>query len=229
MSNYQRSLWQLGVYTVQGTLKVMRESGEQYALDLCLDFSNTVDWRNGKNGKVANDRLADYGSLLGWSSDHELFADEEAKRLSKLAKESGKDKSSLRRAIELREAIYRTFSAVAHDRKPDNRDLEVVGDLVSESVAKSKLVRAGDRFEWSLQGAESASDRVLWPIARSAADLLTSDRLGDIRECANEEEGCGWLFLDTSKSHTRRWCSMDGCGNVAKARRYYEKHRKEPD
>jgi len=208
---------------------VMEESDKQYALDLCLDFSNTIDWRNGRNGKVPKDKLLDYGSLLNWSRDHALFKDEEARRLGKLARESGKDKSSLRRAVELRETIYRIFSAVADERKPGNRDLEVLSGLVSESVARSRIVRAGDRFEWSLRGVEGEPDRMLWPIARSAADLLTSDRLADIRECANEEEGCGWLFLDTSKSHSRIWCSMDGCGNVAKARRYYEKHRKESD
>jgi len=205
----------------------MEEPDGQSALELCLDFSNTVDWRNGRNGKVAKDKLVDYENLVNWGRQHELFKDEEAKRLSRVAEESGKDRSTLRRAVELRETIYRVFSPIAHGKKPDNRDLEALNDLVSESRARSRITRVGDRFEWSWNGLEGTPDRMLWPVARSAADLLTSDRLADIRECANEEEGCGWLFLDCTKNHTRRWCSMDGCGNVAKARRFYEKHRKE--
>jgi predicted RNA-binding Zn ribbon-like protein len=204
----------------------MEEPDEQSALELCLDFSNTINWRNGKQGKVAKDKLVDYESLVDWSKKHELFKGEEARRLNQLAKESGKERLTLKRAVELRETIYRVFSAIVHGKKPDNLDLEALSALVAESVAKSRITRAGDSFEWSLQGIEGSPDRMLWPIARSAADLLTSDRLEDVRECANEEEGCGWLFLDCTKNHTRRWCSMEGCGNVAKARRFYEKHKK---
>ena len=66
---------------------------------------------------------------------------------------------------------------------------------------------------------------MLWPVARSAADLLTSDDLGRVRECAGER--CNWLFIDRSKNHSRRWCDMQDCGNVAKVRRY--RSRKQAD
>jgi predicted RNA-binding Zn ribbon-like protein len=65
---------------------------------------------------------------------------------------------------------------------------------------------------------------MLYPIANSAAMLLTSEDLGRVRECANEEEGCGSLFLDCSKSQSRRWCSMESCGNRAKFKTYYDRH-----
>ena len=66
-------------------------------------------------------------------------------------------------------------------------------------------------------------DTVLWPIAKSAADLLTSDRLACVRECA--AQNCGWLFMDNSPNQRRRWCNMKICGNRAKARRHYERNR----
>jgi predicted RNA-binding Zn ribbon-like protein len=200
---------------------------EKYPLGLCLDFSNTIDWRNGRHGQTAKDKLENYDSLVDWSKNHELIRAEEAKSLGRLAMESGKDASIFRRSIELREAIYKVFSAIAHRKRPNDRDLEGLNRFVSESMAQSKIIRTGDGFQWACLGMASAPDSMLWPIARSAADLLTSDRLVDIRECANEYEGCGWLFLDESKSHTRKWCSMSGCGNVAKARRYYERHKEE--
>jgi predicted RNA-binding Zn ribbon-like protein len=45
-----------------------------------------------------------------------------------------------------------------------------------------------------------------------------------IRECAAGT--CTWLFLDRSRSHRRRWCSMTSCGNREKVRRFYARKRK---
>jgi predicted RNA-binding Zn ribbon-like protein len=67
-------------------------------------------------------------------------------------------------------------------------------------------------------------DRVLWPAVVSAAELLTSDDLGRVRECASER--CAWLFLDRSKNQSRRWCDMTVCGNRSKARRHYSRLRR---
>jgi hypothetical protein len=36
---------------------------------------------------------------------------------------------------------------------------------------------------------------------------------------------CRWLFLDTSRQHNRRWCSMNACGAIMKMRRYRAAHR----
>ena len=59
-----------------------------------------------------------------------------------------------------------------------------------------------------------------WEVATSAVDLLTAGRLDRVGECP----ACGWLFLDTSKNRSRRWCSMATCGGRDKARRYYARH-----
>jgi len=67
---------------------------------------------------------------------------------------------------------------------------------------------------------------MLWPVAVSAAGLLTSPQLVRLRDCANT--ACGWLFIDHSKNASRRWCDMGECGNRAKARRFRERQRSEP-
>ncbi|MCL4370559.1 MAG: CGNR zinc finger domain-containing protein [Chloroflexi bacterium] len=64
---------------------------------------------------------------------------------------------------------------------------------------------------------------MLWPVARSAGELLTSSELGRVRKCAGYP--CGRLFLDTSRNQSRRWCDMKSCGNLAKARRHYARIR----
>ena len=66
-------------------------------------------------------------------------------------------------------------------------------------------------------GAGPAEVAALWPVALSAARLLAGADLGPAaRRC----EGCGRLFLDGSRNHSRRWCDMQACGNRVKVRRY---------
>jgi predicted RNA-binding Zn ribbon-like protein len=64
---------------------------------------------------------------------------------------------------------------------------------------------------------------MLWPLAWSATELLGSDDVGRLKECAQDD--CRWLFLDLSKNRSRRWCSMEQCGNRAKAKRHYERRK----
>jgi predicted RNA-binding Zn ribbon-like protein len=64
---------------------------------------------------------------------------------------------------------------------------------------------------------------MLWPIVGSAAELLASDNLPLVRACSSKT--CQWFFLDTSKNHRRRWCSMKLCGNRAKVRKFYARQR----
>ena len=63
----------------------------------------------------------------------------------------------------------------------------------------------------------------LWPVVRSAADLLTGPSLERVKRCPGE--GCGWLFLDTSRNGSRRWCDMASCGNRARVRAFAARQR----
>jgi predicted RNA-binding Zn ribbon-like protein len=60
-------------------------------------------------------------------------------------------------------------------------------------------------------------------VARSAAELLISPERACVRECASET--CTWLFVDTTKNHSRRWCDMNSCGNRYKVRKFRAKPR----
>ena len=87
----------------------------------------------------------------------------------------------------------------------------------------AQVVARHGRFglDWASGG--PALYRVLWPVVRSAAELLTSEDLRCVRKCAASD--CGWIFLDTSRNRRRRWCDMRACGNRAKVRRPHERHR----
>ena len=187
-------------------------------LELCLDFTDVVDWRN--NASRRADRLGTYTGLLEWSRKHGILNRQQEDVLRAIsADESARVMAD---AVRLRESTYRIFSAVAHKRKADPYDLGVLNEYLARGLSKVRVSERRKKYDWDWSGDVSA-DMMLYPIASSAAGLLTSDSLDRVRECANEKEGCGSLFLDYSKSQTRRWCSMDSCGNRMKFRAYYER------
>lgn len=188
-------------------------------LELCLDFTDSVDWRTSNH---AEERLVSYAKLLEWSKKHDIL---DAKQESELSRGTSSEESGrvLADARRLRESVYRIFSAIAHDRRADPKNLGVLNEYLARGLAHFRVAEDEEAYGWDWSS-KTLPDMMLYPIASSAASLLTSDDLGRVRECANEEEGCGSLFLDSSKSQTRRWCSMDSCGNRMKVRTYYDKH-----
>lgn len=89
------------------------------------------------------------------------------------------------------------------------------------ALGRMRIKSTEEGFVWELSGGDPALDLPLWSVIREAAELLTSGRLAQVRECAGD--ACSWLFLDTTKNHSRRWCSMRGCGNRARVRRHRAK------
>lgn len=188
---------------------------------LCLDFTNTV----GSHGAEHSDeRLTSYQDLLVWSRRAGILDEQGQARLEQLAAAQPATAASIfEQAFNLREAIFRVFSAVADARPAAPADLEHFNTALGKVMAHSELVQTDEGFVWGWQPDEDALDRILWPIVRSAADLLTSGELGRVRECSSDT--CEWLFVDTSRNRSRRWCDMEDCGNRAKARRHYHRKR----
>lgn len=189
---------------------------------LCLDFANTLSDRP----LCTKDDLGGYGDLLAFGRQAGVLDDVTAQGLGRAAeKRPGGAQAVFRRAVGLRERLYGIFSSLACGRDPKAEDLDVLNKALGRALARLRVARTPDGFDWGWSGEAEALDRVLWPIARSAADLLTSDERGQIRECASE--ACSWLFVDRSRTRRRRWCDMKTCGNRAKAKRHYRKKRAE--
>jgi predicted RNA-binding Zn ribbon-like protein len=187
--------------------------------NLCLDFTNTVDNRPTDRRK---ELLTSYADLVRWGEDASVLTQKEADRLCRQANDApGHAKTALRDALQLREASFAIFSAVAERRAAPGTSLAVLNAAVQEAAAHLRLTRANRSFTWEWIMPDNCLDSILWPVARSAAELLTSDELEHVRRCASET--CAWLFLDKTKNHRRRWCEMRTCGNRDKARRYYQR------
>jgi predicted RNA-binding Zn ribbon-like protein len=188
---------------------------------LCLDFANTVDDRPDVHPQ---EHLNSYHDLVSWGQQAQVLAEREAQGLLEEAARRPEEATSvLERALGVREAIFRIVKSVSEDVVPGEDDLVSLSTAVADAQVHARIVPKAGGFDWDWSGDENELDRMMWPVVRSAADLLTSDELDDIRVCASET--CNWLFMDTSKNHSRRWCDMKSCGNRAKARRFYGRKR----
>jgi predicted RNA-binding Zn ribbon-like protein len=129
----------------------------------------------------------------------------------------------LRRAITVREAMYRSFKGAIAGWPPRPNDLTALNRELQIARAHEQLIPSPQGIVLEYSDAASALDSVLWPVVCSAVELLTSSRVERIGQCPGDE--CGWLFLDTSRAGRRQWCDMKDCGNVAKVRRFRDKAR----
>lgn len=188
-------------------------------LVLCLDFTNTVDWRTSSH---ATDEFDSFEALLEWSSMRGILDQRQVGTLGRKASREDLVRA-LVDAVRLREAIYRIFSAIAHQRRASPEDIGILNEYLARGLSRAVIRETDNAYRWGWRD-DVTPDMMLYPIANSAAMLLTSKDLARVRECANEEEGCGSLFLDSSKSQSRRWCSMKSCGNRAKSRKFYDRH-----
>lgn len=190
---------------------------------LCLDLANTMDPRLGEHPR---ENLITYSDLVAWERRAGLVTEKGERDLLERAQQQPEEAlAALERARGLREAIYRVFSATAAGKLPAAADVAALRAAYTEGVSRARLIKRDGEFAWDW--AEDRSlDRFIGPVAYDAVDLLTSPVLPRVKECPGAGD-CGWLFLDTSKNCSRRWCSMETCGSRAKMRRHYAKKRAE--
>jgi len=187
--------------------------------ELCLDFCNTV---GGKRGVATREYLHSYSDLLSWCAQAGLVDSFAAAQLFKMGIRQPIEAAKVcARALALREAIFDIFSALMNSKGAPANSIRLLNAELALSLGRLRIsFKTGqDEFSWDWALKDSPLDGPLGPIARSAADLLVSDKWrGHIRMC--QAGDCGWLFLDSSKNHSRRWCDMKDCGNRAKVRRH---------
>jgi predicted RNA-binding Zn ribbon-like protein len=185
--------------------------------DVALDFCNTLS-------TDATDRLTDYGRLVSWARQRGILTAGEARRLLDEA-EAHPDaaRGVHREALALRDAAFRLFSEIAQQRSGSRQDLQVLNAWLPRALQRLRLAPGKTSYAWEW-GGDLGLDEMLFPVVRATADLLTHpERLARVHACASDN--CGWLFVDTSKNRSRRWCDMADCGNRAKVRRHYARAR----
>ncbi|HEX6107743.1 MAG TPA: CGNR zinc finger domain-containing protein [Gemmatimonadales bacterium] len=183
--------------------------------DPALDLVNTVDWTD--HGLV-NERLPDYGALLAWAGAAGVLAATTAERLRRAAAAHPREaRRAHTGALEAR-ALLR--AALGGEARGQAQALSALNPLLGEALGHLELApraRGTRRAAWTWRDMDRRLDAALWPVLRSAADLLASEEADRIRTCGGPD--CGWMYVDRSRNGLRRWCQMRTCGTREKSRR----------
>lgn len=185
-----------------------------------LDFVNTLDWRFRPGDP--EELLTSYEALLRFAAKSELITAKQARRLLR-ATSGSEAKRVLTESKELREALAEVFYAGLDGSVPDPGPVKVLERFFKAARSHQKLRWKKLGLAWKWPEMDSDPDTPLWLLSSGAAGLMLSGDARRVRACNNPE--CRWLFLDTSKNHTRRWCDMRICGNRMKARRFKAQHQ----
>lgn len=187
--------------------------------DPALDLVNTLDWRFRDSGP--DERIATYDDLLAFAEQSGVLAPKQARALRRTIT-FHQGSRAVEEARGLREALSDLLYSGLDGKNSSAASLETLERFFREAREQTRLVRDGSRLKWEWSGADTKPEFPVWLLTRAASRLLLSENVQQVRPCANPE--CRWLFMDTSKNHTRRWCDMKLCGNRMKARRYKALH-----
>jgi predicted RNA-binding Zn ribbon-like protein len=129
----------------------------------------------------------------------------------------------LRSAHTLRESIR----SLMEDRKGGRRgDPSCLNRFLATGSGYPQLVWSKSNKLWIetvRQQEPKSAELILVPVAEAAADLLTIGDFDLVKRCENQT--CVLWFFDQTKSHRRRWCSMERCGNRHKVAAYRARRR----
>ncbi len=190
-----------------------------------LDLVNTLEGRYRQPGTISGSSTQSASQeLLNSYEDILLFVEQAgfmtARQTRQLQRATGGNSGSrvLTACIELREAAADVFYAGLDGHKPSAIPLKTLARFFKSALGPQELTWKDMRLEWDWPELEAWTDLPLWLLSLSAASLMISEDMKQVRACENPE--CRLLFLDASKNHTRRWCDMRLCGNRMKARRF---------
>jgi len=184
-----------------------------------LDLVNSLDDRFHPRGTL--ELLPDYQALLAFMQQSGLLDHATVAQLAGHA--NGIDSHRPLEAVrDLREAAAAVLYAVVDETTPPPVQVRKLQSHSQTAHQHQQLLwspSAGEsKFAWRWPAGQTEVDLPLWILALLTSQLLTSDAMSLVRSC--QCETCRWLFLDTSKNHSRRWCDMKVCGNRMKARRF---------
>lgn len=180
-----------------------------------LDLINTLDWRFRKDGP--QELLESYGDLVRFAEQSKILSPRQTQQLLRTVS-AREGERVLKLCAEFREAMAEAFYSGIDGRGPSSAALKTLERAFKAARLHQQLHWRDSHLEWDWNGKESAAELPLWLLSLQTSDLMLSEAMHKIRACDDPE--CRWLFIDTSKNNTRRWCDMKICGNRMKARRF---------
>ena len=212
----------------RGFNELLRQTREKFlAFDLdgnnvALDFVNTVEYRDTPK---AYEWITTYIDALGWAERVGILSPETADRLS--AKGQKKDSSDwYNQIIEQRRILHRVFSTIIKQKQKNPSVMNDLNVILQAARKRAVLDINGSGFSWHFPDIEEDPTGFLQPVVNSAANFLVESDMKRLKRCSDPD--CGWLFYDTSKNRSRRWCSMKGCGKRGPAQATVARRRLSP-
>lgn len=175
---------------------------------LALDFVNTV----GNRLSERRDYFQEAADVNRWARLAGLLKHEE------VAAVTTRQLESLR---SLREYLYHLFCRLISGGILSVQHVVRLNQMTGRAFSCRQLCIRQGQASWSWRASADRLIGIRGPILLSASELLASDDIHHLRQCA--DKACGWLFLDRSQGGKRVWCSMADCGNRAKAQRHYQR------
>jgi predicted RNA-binding Zn ribbon-like protein len=190
--------------------------------ELCLDFLNTISHRF---KAPLRSYFVDIYDIIYWGwKKVSILNEEQCLYLEEAAKTNlAEAERFFEETIALRTRLDHIFYPISEKKTPEPEEVKAFDDIVRVYRAHQTLRASNEEFVLAWDWEPGDFRQITAPIVLSALELLLSPRLGRVGHCAR----CGWLFLDTTKNGKRRWCSMEECGSVAKAKEYYHRHKNE--
>jgi predicted RNA-binding Zn ribbon-like protein len=186
-----------------------------------LDLVDTVGGMLGSEPTAEDEYMRSYDDLVELGLKTQTLSASGARRLRRAARENPREAEAAHAsALDTRALIDSVFRPVAEGEQPPSEALDRLRKLGAEAIERGQLVDAGAHFEWSWE-ATPGLDGPVWPLVHAALELVTSGPLERVSQCGR----CRWLFLDTTKNHSKRWCSPEGCGTDEKKERYVARRR----
>jgi len=189
--------------------------------ELALDFANTS---SGRRWATHEDHLWRARDVVDWARHAKVIKPDDAEWLHRaIEADAGLAGRLLQRARQLREDIYAIGFEIAAGGPAPEASVDAITRTHAACLARARLTSVDGRYIWSWSVQESPIEAILGPISLSALATLSQADLSRVKQCQGEK--CGWLFFDTTKNKSRRWCEMEVCGNRAKQKRHNAKAR----
>lgn len=189
--------------------------------ELALDFTNTS---SGRGAPSHQEHLRGYADVVNWAEHAKVVTPEDADFVRTAIGGNARESHRLFvSAVETRELVWAVASAVADARAVPEELRQKLTSAHAQHLSHAHMEVRDGAYIWAWSVRRSIASAILGPITLSALTLLMEKDLSRTKRCEGHE--CGWLFFDTTKNKTRRWCEMRVCGNRAKVRALRQRQR----
>lgn len=186
---------------------------------LALDFLNTKPILDG----AARELLPNAAALERWLIASGIVTSQKERALVRAWRDSRAGETFAQELIAFRERLRAAVLRLETGLLPGDAFLGEVNHLLKEYPQRAHLGKRGSKLVLNLFFEPQKPEGVWAPIVAAVTQLFSDVDPTRIRKC--QSESCIVHFYDTSKKGSRRWCSMNICGNKLKVAAYQARRR----